>query len=111
MLSFQELKRQVGKVSYAYEAEVSVWSRTEFNFTYSVRTLNHLFYLNKHFHSIHQTLNGVLIGFQLLLQVPSSDIFGGVLLQSPSLLDFDEREMFCLYMFPGNNKTRKVCCH
>ncbi|KAH7547065.1 hypothetical protein FEM48_Zijuj01G0267500 [Ziziphus jujuba var. spinosa] len=71
----KELKRQVGKVSYAYEAEVSVWSRTEFNFTYSV---------------------------------PSSDIFGGVLLQSPSLLDFDEREMFCLYMFPGNNKTRKV---
>lgn len=68
-------------------------------------------FMNNYSHSIHQTLNGVLIGLQLLQQVPSSDIFGGVLLQSPSLLDFDEREMFCLYMFPGKNQTRKVFCH
>ncbi|KAM7513519.1 hypothetical protein LguiA_003102 [Lonicera macranthoides] len=34
--------------------------------------------------------------------------FGGVLLQSPSVLDIDRREMFCFYLFPGNQKGRKV---
>ncbi|XVF74300.1 hypothetical protein PTKIN_Ptkin13bG0099100 [Pterospermum kingtungense] len=40
--------------------------------------------------------------------VSSSGIFGGVLLQSPPLHAFDEREMFCLYLFPGNNQNMKV---
>ncbi|XP_022777232.1 uncharacterized protein LOC111318624 [Durio zibethinus] len=41
--------------------------------------------------------------------VSSSGIFGGVLLQSPPLCDFDEREMFCFYLFPGHNlQNRKV---
>ncbi|XP_017979273.1 PREDICTED: inter alpha-trypsin inhibitor, heavy chain 4 [Theobroma cacao] len=40
--------------------------------------------------------------------VSSSDIFGGVLLQSPPLRDFDEREMFCFYLYPGNNQKTKV---
>ncbi|XVF27083.1 hypothetical protein REPUB_Repub14bG0076000 [Reevesia pubescens] len=41
--------------------------------------------------------------------VSSSGIFGGALLQSPPLRDFDEREMFCFYLFPGNNvQNRKV---
>lgn len=42
-------------------------------------------------------------------QISPSDLFGGVLLQSPSLHDFDQREMFCLYVFPGQNQDRKVC--
>ncbi|OMO70665.1 von Willebrand factor, type A [Corchorus capsularis] len=40
--------------------------------------------------------------------VSPSDILGGVLLQSPTLGDFDEKEMFCFYLFPGNNQNRKV---
>ncbi|GMI73017.1 hypothetical protein like AT1G19110 [Hibiscus trionum] len=40
--------------------------------------------------------------------VSASDIFGQVLLQSPPLHDFDEREMFFFYLFPGNNQNRKV---
>ncbi|CAK9179859.1 unnamed protein product [Ilex paraguariensis] len=46
--------------------------------------------------------------FSFLYTVSSSDIFGGLLLQSPSLDDFDQREMFCLYLFPGINHGRKV---
>nr|DAD49022.1 TPA_asm: hypothetical protein HUJ06_018959 [Nelumbo nucifera] len=41
-------------------------------------------------------------------EVCSSDIHGSLFLQSPSIHDFDQREMFCLYLFPGNNKNRKV---
>ncbi|XP_044497452.1 inter alpha-trypsin inhibitor, heavy chain 4-like isoform X2 [Mangifera indica] len=40
--------------------------------------------------------------------VSSDDLFGGVLLQSPSLHDFDQRQMFCLSLFPGKSQTRKV---
>ncbi|XVF86925.1 hypothetical protein PTKIN_Ptkin18bG0080000 [Pterospermum kingtungense] len=40
--------------------------------------------------------------------VSANGIFGGVLLQSPPLHDFDEREMFCFYLFPGNKQNRKV---
>ncbi|XVE88610.1 hypothetical protein DITRI_Ditri19aG0083100 [Diplodiscus trichospermus] len=39
--------------------------------------------------------------------VSSGGIFSGVLLQSPPLRDFDEREMFCFYLFPGNNQNMK----
>ncbi|KAL4313388.1 hypothetical protein GQ457_01G040710 [Hibiscus cannabinus] len=71
----KELSREVGKLSFTYEAEVPAWSTTDLKFAYTV---------------------------------PSSDIFGQVLLQSPPLHDFDEREMFFLYLFPGNNQNRKV---
>ncbi|KAK1365161.1 Inter-alpha-trypsin inhibitor heavy chain [Heracleum sosnowskyi] len=33
---------------------------------------------------------------------------GGVILQSPSMIDIDQREMFCLSLFPGNKHKRKV---
>ncbi|KAK7349311.1 hypothetical protein VNO77_06581 [Canavalia gladiata] len=71
----KELKRQAGKLSLSYEAEVLAWSSTDFSFSYTVT---------------------------------SKDVVGGVLLQSPFLRDFDEREMFCLYLYPGNNQDRKV---
>lgn len=29
-------------------------------------------------------------------------------MQSPSLHDFDQRQMFCLSLFPGKSQTRKV---
>lgn len=47
----------------------------------------------------------------MLSQVSSSDVVGGVVLQSPFLRDFDEREIFCLYLYPGNSQDRKVCCN
>ncbi|XP_077236398.1 uncharacterized protein LOC143877948 isoform X2 [Tasmannia lanceolata] len=40
--------------------------------------------------------------------VTSNDIFGGMLLQSPSIHDDDQREMFYLYLFPGNMLNRMV---
>ncbi|RDX68996.1 Inter-alpha-trypsin inhibitor heavy chain H5 [Mucuna pruriens] len=46
--------------------------------------------------------------FSFSYTVTSNDIFGGVLLQSPFLRDFDEREIFCLYIYPGNRQDRKV---
>ncbi|ESW07417.1 hypothetical protein PHAVU_010G128200 [Phaseolus vulgaris] len=71
----KELLRQAGKLNLSYEAEVSAWSSTDFNFSYSFS---------------------------------SNDIFGAVLLQSPFLRDFDEREIFCLYLYAGNGQGRKV---
>ncbi|OAY53231.1 uncharacterized protein LOC110613406 [Manihot esculenta] len=38
----------------------------------------------------------------------SKDLFGSVFLQSPLLRDFDERQMFCLYLFPGNDQRMKA---
>ncbi|XP_075675322.1 uncharacterized protein LOC142644630 [Castanea sativa] len=46
--------------------------------------------------------------FSFSFTVSSSHIFGSVLLQSPSLDDNDQREIFCVYLFPGNQKSRKV---
>ncbi|OAY76435.1 Inter alpha-trypsin inhibitor, heavy chain 4 [Ananas comosus] len=40
--------------------------------------------------------------------VYSGDLFGGILLQSPPLQDIDQRDMFCLFLYPGNNQKRKV---
>ncbi|KAI4355416.1 hypothetical protein L6164_004192 [Bauhinia variegata] len=71
----KELTRQEGKLSFSYEAEVPVWSSTDFSFSYTVS---------------------------------SSDIFGAVLLQSPFLGDFDQREMFCMHLYPENGQNRKV---
>lgn len=46
--------------------------------------------------------------FSFSYTVSSSEISGNLLLQSPPLLDFSRREMFCLYLYPGNNHRRKV---
>ncbi|GAY37643.1 hypothetical protein CUMW_030610 [Citrus unshiu] len=48
------------------------------------------------------------IDFDFSYTVSPSHIFGGVLLQSPSLHDVDQREMFCMYLLPGTAKSRKV---
>lgn len=45
---------------------------------------------------------------QFFLQISSSQTYGGVLLQSPSSYDVDQRDIFCCYLFPGNQKTEKV---
>ncbi|KAL5822344.1 hypothetical protein ACOSQ3_020252 [Xanthoceras sorbifolium] len=71
----KELSREMGKLSFLYDAEVPKWSNADFKFSYSVS---------------------------------SSDLFGGVLFQSPTLHDFDQRQMFCLYLFPGKSQTMKV---
>lgn len=43
-----------------------------------------------------------------VFQVPQSKAFGGVILQSPSSLSVDQREMFSLYLFPGTDLSKKV---
>ncbi|KAJ9128484.1 hypothetical protein P3X46_034961 [Hevea brasiliensis] len=73
--ALKELRREVGKMGFLYEAEVLTWSSADFNFSYSV---------------------------------PSKELFGGVFLQAPRLRDFDERQMFSLYLVPGNNQSMKA---
>lgn len=46
--------------------------------------------------------------FSFIYSVSSHDIFGSVFFQSPPLHDFDQRDMVCLYLYPGNANTRKV---
>ncbi|XWS72288.1 hypothetical protein CRYUN_Cryun02cG0027100 [Craigia yunnanensis] len=46
--------------------------------------------------------------FSFSYSVSSDNIFGGVLFQSPSLDDYDQRDMFCIYLFPGSQQSRKV---
>ncbi|KAJ4954091.1 hypothetical protein NE237_030923 [Protea cynaroides] len=46
--------------------------------------------------------------FNFSYMVTSSEISGGLLLQSPSEHDFDQREIFCFYLFPGNDQHRKA---
>ncbi|XVF48867.1 hypothetical protein PTKIN_Ptkin03bG0222900 [Pterospermum kingtungense] len=46
--------------------------------------------------------------FSFSYSVSSDNILGGVLLQSPSLNDYDQRDMFCIYLFPGSQKSKKV---
>lgn len=53
----------------------------------------------------------LMVWYGVFTQVSSNDISGAVLLQSPFLRDFDEREIFCLYLFPGNGQSRKVSCN
>ncbi|KAH9804691.1 VWFA domain-containing protein [Citrus sinensis] len=48
------------------------------------------------------------IDFDFSYTVSPSHIFGGVLLQSPSVHDVDQREMFCMCLLPGTAKSRKV---
>ncbi|XP_010261798.1 PREDICTED: inter alpha-trypsin inhibitor, heavy chain 4-like [Nelumbo nucifera] len=46
--------------------------------------------------------------FMFSYEVCSIEICGSFLSQSPSVHDFDQREMFCLYLFSGNNQSTKV---
>ncbi|KAI8553301.1 hypothetical protein RHMOL_Rhmol05G0004300 [Rhododendron molle] len=46
--------------------------------------------------------------FTFTYTVSSSHIFGGALLQSPSIVDSDQRDMFCFYLFPGNQQSQKA---
>ncbi|KAI3802771.1 hypothetical protein L1987_30914 [Smallanthus sonchifolius] len=39
--------------------------------------------------------------------VCSNEILGGLLVQPPSLHDYDQRDMFCFYLFPGVNRSMK----
>ncbi|CAL1404596.1 unnamed protein product [Linum trigynum] len=71
----KEVRRESGKLSFAYETEVLIWTHNDFNFSYAVS---------------------------------SSHIFGGLLLQSPSVHDADQREMFSVYLFPGSRQSMKV---
>ncbi|XP_002516254.2 von Willebrand factor A domain-containing protein DDB_G0292740 isoform X1 [Ricinus communis] len=48
------------------------------------------------------------IDFAVSYSVSSSHIFGGVMLQSPSAHDVDQRDMFYLYLFPGDQPNMKV---
>ncbi|MCL7049426.1 hypothetical protein MKW94_029225 [Papaver nudicaule] len=73
-------RKQVGRLECLYEAEVSTWSQTEFSFSYAISCT----------------------------MVSSCDITGGLLLHSPSKQDLDQREMFCFYLFPGKNTSKKV---
>ncbi|KAJ6963264.1 inter-alpha-trypsin inhibitor heavy chain H3-like [Populus alba x Populus x berolinensis] len=73
--ALKELRREVGKMGFLYDAEVLTWSSSDFSFSYNVC---------------------------------SKDLFGGVLLQSPFLRDFDDRQMFCCYLFPGDNQSMKA---
>lgn len=49
-----------------------------------------------------------LRGTFTMFQVPTTSAFGGILLQSPSSLSIDQREMFSLYLFPGPGLSKKV---
>ncbi|XP_054783588.1 uncharacterized protein LOC129290718 isoform X2 [Prosopis cineraria] len=46
--------------------------------------------------------------FSFSYAVSSADISGGMLLQSPFLRDVDQREIFCLHLYPGNSRNRKT---
>ncbi|KAI3521349.1 hypothetical protein L1887_10812 [Cichorium endivia] len=45
--------------------------------------------------------------FYFSFSVSSEDILAGILLQTPSLHDYDQRNMFCFYLFPGSNNILK----
>ncbi|XP_019198615.1 PREDICTED: inter-alpha-trypsin inhibitor heavy chain H3-like isoform X2 [Ipomoea nil] len=46
--------------------------------------------------------------FVFAYTISTGQTYGGVLLQSPGALDIDQREMFCCYLFPVNEQSRKV---
>ncbi|KAI3789852.1 hypothetical protein L2E82_02656 [Cichorium intybus] len=45
--------------------------------------------------------------FYFSYSVCSNEIFGGLLLQRPSLHDYDQRDMFCFYLFPVSKNVTK----
>ncbi|MFS7950209.1 putative von Willebrand factor, type A, von Willebrand factor A-like domain superfamily [Helianthus anomalus] len=46
--------------------------------------------------------------FYFSYSVCANEIFGGLLVQRPSLNDYDQRDMFCFYLFPGVNQSMKA---
>ncbi|KQK21328.1 hypothetical protein BRADI_1g60207v3 [Brachypodium distachyon] len=46
--------------------------------------------------------------FTFAYSVYSADLSGGVLVQPSTLRDYDDRDMFCIFLLPGNNQNRKV---
>ncbi|XP_043720321.1 uncharacterized protein LOC122667907 isoform X1 [Telopea speciosissima] len=48
------------------------------------------------------------IDFNFSYMVMSGEISGGLLLQSPSVHDSDQRDIFCFYLFPGNHQHGKA---
>ncbi|XP_022857885.1 uncharacterized protein LOC111378842 isoform X3 [Olea europaea var. sylvestris] len=62
---------------------------------------------NVEFSCEREVLTWSMTDFKFSYTVSSNDICGGVLLQSPSLHDYDQREMFCFYLYPGNSIREK----
>ncbi|CAM0873292.1 unnamed protein product [Alopecurus aequalis] len=46
--------------------------------------------------------------FTFTYSVYSGDLSGGVLVQRSTLRDYDERDIFCIFLLPGNKQNRKV---
>ncbi|KAM0861071.1 hypothetical protein ACQ4PT_046143 [Festuca glaucescens] len=46
--------------------------------------------------------------FTFAYSVYSGDVSGGVLVQRSTLRDYDDRDMFCIFLLPGNKQNRKV---
>ncbi|WVZ57241.1 hypothetical protein U9M48_007649 [Paspalum notatum var. saurae] len=46
--------------------------------------------------------------FTFSFTVYSGDLSGGILVQPSTLRDYDDRDMFCLFLLPGNTRIRKV---
>ncbi|QCE13585.1 uncharacterized protein DEO72_LG11g579 [Vigna unguiculata] len=46
--------------------------------------------------------------FSYVMPESSSHISGGVLLESAPVDDFDQRDMFCMYIHPGNLQSKKI---
>lgn len=46
--------------------------------------------------------------FSFSYSVPVNHLLGSVLLQSPSVDDIDQREMFCIHLLPGSQPDKKV---
>ncbi|KAG8636056.1 hypothetical protein MANES_16G093900v8 [Manihot esculenta] len=55
-----------------------------------------------------EVLSWTCVDFAVSYSVSSSHIYGSVILQSPSVHDFDQREMFCFYLFPQDQLSGKV---
>ncbi|CAK7352408.1 unnamed protein product [Dovyalis caffra] len=55
-----------------------------------------------------EVLTWTNVDFTFSYAVPLNHIFGGVLLQAPSVHDVDQRDLFCLYLFPGGHQSKKV---
>ncbi|GAA0169444.1 hypothetical protein LIER_23932 [Lithospermum erythrorhizon] len=45
--------------------------------------------------------------FKFTYSISPRQICGGILLQSPGVLDTDQRKMFCFFMYPGEQQIRK----
>lgn len=46
--------------------------------------------------------------FSFSYSIPITHISGSVLLQSPSIDDVDQREMFCMHILPGSQRHKKI---